>query len=372
MKYDQCKSKLPSKSVNSVSVQSIRDVRKRNLKRIILGHLNINSIRNKFHLLVDQIKRNVDIMVVSETKLDESFSNGQFKIPGYALSCRLDRNQLVVALWFLYEKIFLLKYFKSLNKSLESLFIELNFRKKKWLLCCTYNPNRSNISRHLDLLRRSLDLYSAEYELFTIDGDFNTAVTQTSMKVFCDSYEFKNLLKDAKCYKNSENPLCINLILANNPNSFQNSGVNETGLSDFHKMTVTFLKTTFEKLKPNIIHCRDYRKFSNDKFRENFISCLSTENITVDCNGMETFLQICIKTLDELAQQKKKYSRGNNMPFINKTIKKAFMKRSRLRNIYLKNLLDNNKREYNKQRNYCVSNYYVNLNEKDLTGSKQF
>ena len=93
MKYDQFKSKLPSKSVNSVSVGSIRDVRKRNLRRIILGNLNINSIRNKFDLLVDQIKENVDVMVISETKLDESFSDGQFKIPGYTLSCRLDRNQ---------------------------------------------------------------------------------------------------------------------------------------------------------------------------------------------------------------------------------------------------------------------------------------
>ena len=50
---------------------------------------------------------------------------------------------------------------------------------------------------------------------------------------------------------------------------------------------------------------------------------LSTENIRVDCNGMEKFLKICIKTLDELAPQKKKYTRGNNMPFINKTIKKS-------------------------------------------------
>ena len=146
-------------------------------------------------------------------------------------------------------------------------------------------------------------------------GDFKTEVTQTSVKVFCDSYEFKNLIKDATCFMQY-------LILTNNPNSFQNSGVIETGLSDFHKMTVTVMKTTFEKLKPNIIHYRDYRKFSNDKFRENLISRLSTENIRVDCNGMEKFLQICIKTLDELAPQKKKYSRGNNIPFINKTIKK--------------------------------------------------
>ena len=84
MKYDECKSKLPSISVNSISVRNIRDVRKINLKCIILGHLNINSIRNKFNKLVDQIKGNADITIISETKLDDSFLNGQFKIPRYA------------------------------------------------------------------------------------------------------------------------------------------------------------------------------------------------------------------------------------------------------------------------------------------------
>ena len=48
----------------------------------------------------------------------------------------------------------------------------------------------------------------------------------------------------------------------------------ETGLCDFYKITVTVMKTTFEKVKPNIIHYRDYRKFSNDKLRENLISRL--------------------------------------------------------------------------------------------------
>ena len=72
----------------------------------------------------------------------------------------------------------------SLKKSIESLFTELNFCRKKWLLCCTDNPNRHNISNHPDLLRRNLDLlYSAEYEHFII-ADFNTKATQMSMKVF--------------------------------------------------------------------------------------------------------------------------------------------------------------------------------------------
>ena len=77
-------------------------------------------------------------------------------------------------------------------------------------------------------------------------GDFNTEVTQTSMKAFCDSYELKNLIKDATCYKNSGKPPCIDLILTYNPNSFQNSGVIQTGLSDFHKMMVTIMKTNLK------------------------------------------------------------------------------------------------------------------------------
>ena len=219
------------------------------------------------------------------------------------------------------------------------MFIELKFRKKNWLLCCTYNPNRNNVPNHLDLLRRSLDLYSLEYEHFI----------QTSIKVFCDSFEFNILNNDGTCYKIPKDPSCIGLILTNNPNSFQNSEVIETGLSDFHKMTITVMKALFEKLKPNIIHYRDDRKFSNNKFREKLISRLSTENIRIDCNSKKIkFLQICIKALNELAPQKKKHSTGSNIPFINKTIKKAFMTRSRLRNISPKNRSDNKKCEYNK------------------------
>ena len=56
MKYDEWKSTLPSKSVNSFSVGSIRDVCKRNLKCIILGHLNINSIRKSLTYLLTKLK----------------------------------------------------------------------------------------------------------------------------------------------------------------------------------------------------------------------------------------------------------------------------------------------------------------------------
>ena len=69
---------------DDVIFKSLKDVRIKNLNRIILAHLNINSVRNKFDLLVDQIKGNVDVLVISETKLDDSFPADQFKVAGYA------------------------------------------------------------------------------------------------------------------------------------------------------------------------------------------------------------------------------------------------------------------------------------------------
>ena len=77
-------------------------------------------------------------MVISETKLNKSFSNGQFKIPGYALPFCLDRNQFGGGIMvFVQEDI--PSRVLSLNKFIESFFIELNFCKKMWLLCSTYN-----------------------------------------------------------------------------------------------------------------------------------------------------------------------------------------------------------------------------------------
>ena len=68
-------------------------------------------------------------------------------------------------------------------------------------------------------------------------------MTDANLKDFCNLYLLKNLIKKTTCFKNPENPKTIDLILTNRPRSFCNSDTLETGLSDFHKLTVTVLKT---------------------------------------------------------------------------------------------------------------------------------
>ena len=60
--------------------------------KLIIGHLNINSIRNKLRCLCDIISNNIDILLISETKLNDSFPIGQFLMNDYHVPFRKDRT----------------------------------------------------------------------------------------------------------------------------------------------------------------------------------------------------------------------------------------------------------------------------------------
>ena len=62
--------------------------------KLIIAHLDINSIRNKFDPLSFTVENDGDILLISETKLDDSFPSVQFKICGYSMSYRYDRNSM--------------------------------------------------------------------------------------------------------------------------------------------------------------------------------------------------------------------------------------------------------------------------------------
>ena len=72
--------------------EKLRTIRKRNIDKIIVAHLNINSFRNKFNSLISQITGSIDILMISETKLDETFLIDQFIIEGFSVLYRADQN----------------------------------------------------------------------------------------------------------------------------------------------------------------------------------------------------------------------------------------------------------------------------------------
>ena len=163
----------------------------------------------------------------------------------------------------------------ELTANFECFFVEINLYKKKWLIGSTYNPCEGMISIHLAMLRKCIDNYLPMYENFIIMGDFNCEPKNNILVEFFNLLNFKNLVKEPTSYKNPENPRLIDLIITNRSKMFQNTINVESGLSDFHKMTVTVLKTCFKKCKPQIISYRDYKHFSNLNFRMELLKKLS-------------------------------------------------------------------------------------------------
>ena len=114
----------------------VSSLRRKNLNRIILAQLNINSIRNKFDLLAEEIKGKVDVLMISETKIDKTFPSRQLFIEGFTPPYRLDRNCHWGGILLCVREDIPSKLIE-MNSSVERIFIELNLRKKKWLVNCS-------------------------------------------------------------------------------------------------------------------------------------------------------------------------------------------------------------------------------------------
>ena len=203
----------------------------------------------------------------------------------------------------------------SNDNSFEGIFLEINLRKKKWLLSLSYNPKKILIETHLNNISKILDANLAKYDRYLLIGDLNSETTEPIMGEFCDTYSLKSLVKEATCFKNPERPTCIDLMLTNSPRSFQNSMVVETGLSDFHKMTVTVLKMFFQKIKPKVIYYTDYKNYSNELFRERIVHYLDSIVFGDIDNTFQSFLNACLGDLNSPSAYKTKIYKSKSSTF---------------------------------------------------------
>ena len=146
------------------------NLRRDNLNKITFAHLNINSIRNKFDQRADLIKGKIDVSMVSESKIDDSFSDSQFFLDGYSTPYRLEQNRNKGSIMLFVRNDIPSKMISIEKLSTESFLIELNLRKNTWLINCSYNPNNGNIESHLDSVSKSLD--GNRYENIILLGDF--------------------------------------------------------------------------------------------------------------------------------------------------------------------------------------------------------
>ena len=120
--------------VNSASLNpllKIKNLRLSNVNRVFIGNLSTNSLANQFDQLREIFLKYINILVIAETKLDDTFPNAQFLVPGFSKPFRVDRNRKGGGVMIYVRENIPSKLSTKhvLPSDIECIFLELNFRK---------------------------------------------------------------------------------------------------------------------------------------------------------------------------------------------------------------------------------------------------
>ena len=198
-------------------------------------------------------------------------------------------------------------------------------------------------------MERLIDFHSRSIGNLLVFGDINMEVTETKLHAFIDQQELYSLIKSPTCFKSMEGR-CIDLMLTNRKHSFLKSQSFETGFSDFHHMIYTVLKTTYTKIPPKVVKYRSYRNFSEPEFLGDMTASLAA----IKPETYDEFENVIKQALDKHAPVKTAIHRGNNKPHVHKEMRKAIMKRTRLKNIANESKSEDDFQRYKTQRNLVV------------------
>ena len=175
------------------------------MNKVIIGNIDINSLRNKFELLTETVPDKFDLRMISKAKFYSSFPSAQFRMKSRSKPYKIDRNSKVGSIILYVREDIPSKLINSSctnhDKEYEYFLVELNLRKQKWLIICNYNPHKTRIKGHLECISKEIDSHSSKYDNFLLLGDFNSEPTEEAMKSFSQIYNFKNLLNTPTCYK---------------------------------------------------------------------------------------------------------------------------------------------------------------------------
>ena len=173
-----------------------------------MGHLNINSIKNKYELLSFLAGTKIET-------LDATFPTNTFFIQVNSTVYRLDGNDKDGDI-LLFAKAGIITFPSnrySYPVGFEAFCAEWKLQKEKLLIFCIYNPCDRFIKDRLKELGKAIEFRSKTYENIIIMGDFTAETSVPNSVSFCTIYNFNILIDKATCYKNTDNPSCIDLTI---------------------------------------------------------------------------------------------------------------------------------------------------------------
>ena len=325
---------------------TLKSFRLKHPKNLVACHLNINSIRRKFTEVSELCSGNiVDILFLSETKLDASFPTAQFHISGFKCH-RADRNCNGGGIMVYIRSDIAHRRRNDMENAvtspIESLIIEVIIRKENWLFACLYNPHnkyKAVCCESIDEIFKFMERESISMPF--IVGDLNiNLLDPNESKCLTDCMDvtgLQNIIKGPTCFKGKDGTL-LDIVLTTSPRRVASTVNLNTGVSDFHHLVGFATKITVPKTGNAFVTYRSYKKFNEAEFRQDVANAPhQVSEIFDDIEDKYWFYEtLTNEIINSHAPLKKRKTVANPVPFMNSAYRKACYQKSMAHNRYFK------------------------------------
>ena len=322
--------------------------------------MNINSVRHKFDPLREALNNSVlDVLLLQETKLDESFPKCQFEVSDYMMyRCDYKHNSGGLMTHIRNDipqrRRFDLEICETPAGRIELLVVEINFRNEKWIICNLYKQPGTPDNRFVNVYEILLCNIIHENVNIVIAGDFNVNMANKNNCLIdiLDVNGMQNIIKDPTCFK-SDNPTLIDLVTTNIPKRFKPTCCVESALSDFHKMICFATKMHAPTKVKRKVTYRSYKHFNEIKFKQDLSVLPFHVSEVFDCiDDSYWYVESLIKDIiDEHAPLKTRIIRHKQVPYMNSELRRAINVRNMLHRKFNKCKSTNHWNAFKKQRN---------------------
>ena len=356
-------------------------------KNFLFYHLNINGLRNKFCEIFDVLNNGfVDVMGLSETKIDSSFMTSQFNVCNFKIY-RKDRNSRGGGIMF-YVRSDLPQRIRpdlecNINSEVEHLVLEVILRKEKFIFILMYSPPNVAKEKTIQTMSNVLDKCCCECKTLYVMGDLNVncLLDNHALSETFEMYNLKNIIQGPTCFKNVSNPSLLDVILTNSLPRISSHVNVTTGVSDFHNLVGAAMKLHVPKPEPRIITYRSYKRFDEKKFQNDLWHApFHVSKIFDDVDDQMWFHGALLSNLvNDHAPLKTKKITKTQLPYMNGELRKAINVKAMLKRKYDKFQTNAAWSNYKRQRNLVNSlkrkslkKYFDTKCNKETLSSKTF
>ena len=334
----------------------LSDFYQKHFKHMIVSHLNINSLRNKF-LEISQVVNYCDILCLSETKLNDSFPSSQFSVPNYRI-LRNDRNEHGGGI-LCYVKSSIPcrpRHDVAYNvNGIESIVMEIASKRGKCFVVCIYRPPSVPMKYLVDSLNNICNQCYLESKSLYIMGDLNVNF-MSSVNGLSDTLtmlNLSNMIQGPTCHKNVHSPTLLDVFLTNCKKSVSSTFNIDIGLSDFHNVIGFATKMFVPDVGMRKISYRSYKHYDEDLYKNDLTA--APFHICEIFDDVDDMVWVHNKLLSDIidthAPRKVKCTKGQTAFYMNNALRKEINYKAMLKRKFNKQKTSESWSKFKHQRN---------------------